>query len=177
MKFNDIRQFPHANYTVNVGWEYLDSWLGRQRVETLLDLDPDFQRGYVWNEKQKIDYIEYQLKGGFSGRDIFWNCSSWMREFNTPLQIVDGKQRIRAVQDFLEDKVKAFGYYYNQYEDKLISLRPDFIMHVNNLQTRLEVLEWYLGLNSGGTIHTEKDLKKVKVMILKEKLKERSKSG
>ena len=111
---------------------------------------------------QKIAFIEYQLKGGFSGKHIFWNSPNWdsVAKKNDPLQLVDGKQRINAVLDFLDNKIKIFGgYSINDFEDKLKFTEPDFIFHVNNLKTQLDVVNWYLGLNTGGSIHTKEDLK------------------
>jgi hypothetical protein len=40
---------------------------------------------------------------------------------------------------------------------------------VNDLKTREEVLQWYLDLNSGGVVHTEEELNRVREMLEKEK--------
>jgi hypothetical protein len=162
MKFRDIPKFPFASYTVNIFWNYLERWLENQSEGIMkCELDPFYQRGYIWTKKQKIAYVEYQLKGGFSGRDIFWNCPFWLSFHQTEnvIQLVDGKQRIDAVLGFLHDKVPAFGLKYSEFEDKLVGIDPSFIFHVNNLRTEKEVVEWYIGMNTGGSIHTEKDLK------------------
>jgi len=161
-KFKDIPQFPFACYNVCIAWEALPDWLARQNKDIMkLEMNPTYQRGYVWTEEQKISFVEYQLKGGFSGRDIFWNCPTWM-SFSDPINIielVDGKQRINAVLDFMDNKIKAFGLYCYEFEDELSSYRPEFIFHVNNLKDRKQILDWYLGMNTGGSIHTEADLK------------------
>lgn len=39
----------------------------------------------------------------------------------------------------------------------------DFI--INDLQTEEEVLNWYLEMNSGGTVHTKEELDKVKHLL------------
>ena len=85
-----------------------------------------------------------------------------MSSFKGPFYLVDGKQRLQAVRLFLNNKIKAFGYYYNEYEDELHLIGPDFLINVNDLATREEVLQWYLDLNSGGVVHTEEELNKVK---------------
>ena len=158
MKFSDIKQFPFANYHVNVSWRYLKDWI-KNHGEVNIDFNPPYQRGYVWSEEQKIAYVEYQLKGGVSGKDIYFNHPYWMDfSLEGELQIVDGKQRIQAVLDFLNNKIKAFGYYYNEFEDNISSLSPDFVIYINNLKSQKEVVEWYIGMNTGGSIHTEKDL-------------------
>ena len=162
MKFSEIKKFPFASYRINVSWKYLPEWLKLQKEFFNLQLDPPFQRGYKWNMSQKIAFIEYQLKGGFSGKDIFWNSPNWNGNIkeNDPLQLVDGKQRINAVLDFLDNKIKIFGgYSINDFEDKLQHIEPDFKFHINNLKSQLDVVNWYLGLNTGGSIHTKEDLK------------------
>lgn len=162
MKFRDIPKFPFASYHVNVSWKYFTEWIGDKNDDSLTcDMEPFYQRDYIWTTEQKIAYVEYQLKGGFSGRDIFWNCPTWMnfKKTGNIIQLVDGKQRINAVTEFLNDKIPAFGIKYSEFEDKMHPLDPSFIFHVNNLQTEREVVEWYVGMNTGGSIHTEKDLK------------------
>ena len=79
--------------------------------------------------------------------------------------IVDGKQRLSAVTGFMDNNVKAFGYFYCDFTDKLRQTLVNLIFHVNELGTRKEILEWYLQLNSGGTVHTEEELTKVRNMI------------
>ena len=41
-------------------------------------------------------------------------------------------------------------------------------MNINNLQTRKEVLQWYIELNSGGTVHTDAEIDRVKKLLRKE---------
>ena len=38
-------------------------------------------------------------------------------------------------------------------------------MNVNDLQTKEEVLKWYLQVNDGGTPHSKEEIDKVKQMI------------
>ena len=165
--FRDIKQFiPGGNYAVNIGWGYLSTWLEDQIKYCPVDLDPDFQRGHVWDSTKRREYIEYVLRGGQSSKDIWWNCAGWNGDTKDPLQLVDGKQRITAVLMFMDDKVEVFGgHKRSDYTDSLRLSGPDFIVHVNNLQTRAEVLQWYLELNSGGVVHTEEELAKVRKML------------
>lgn len=166
MNFKDIPQFSFASYRVTVPWTYLQSWIDRQAEDGQLDMDPEYQRGYVWTKFQKVAYIEYQLRGGFSGRDIFWNCPTWMtmRHAQEPVELVDGKQRIDAVLDFLNNRIKAFGNYHKDFDGKLV-MDPHFTFHVNNLKSRIETVKWYLSMNTGGSIHTEKDLQPAYALI------------
>jgi uncharacterized protein with ParB-like and HNH nuclease domain len=178
MKYNDIIKFPHPNYTTNVSWEYVEEWLKEHQKDIMkLDLDPEFQRGYVWTEEQKVNYIEYALKGGFSGRDIYFNCPTWMKfksgkEANV-ITLIDGKQRLNAVLDFLNNKIKVYGDYYKDYEvmhkaSKMrLGMDAQFIIHVHNIPNEIDVVKWYIGMNKGGTAHTDKDINVAKQYLKK----------
>ena len=165
MKFQDIPQMTQARYRVDVMWSYLFSHLDSYQESYGLDLDPDFQRAHVWTEAQQISYVEYQLRGGISGKDIFFNCPGFQGSRNNPgpMVLVDGKQRLNAVTRFLQNEIPAFGSLLKDYEDKLYSLLS-FSVWVNNLNSRQAVLQWYLDLNSG-VAHTQEELDKVKELM------------
>lgn len=175
MRFCDIPKFTSVgSYQINVSWDYLEHslkhWNDNKIPGSGVELCPDFQRGHVWDEDKQIRYVEYILRGGRSGREIYWNCSSWMREFNTPIQLVDGLQRVTAVRKFMNNEIKAFGIYCNEFEDKL-GFDYDFIFNVNNLKTRAEVLQWYIELNEGGVVHTKEEIARVKALLKEEQMK------
>lgn len=164
MKFGDIPQRQKdGNYRVNVPWNHLKSWI-KSNEELNIQLEPDFQRTHVWTDDQKSRYVEFKLSGGPSSSEIRWNCKGWMRSFEGPFVLVDGLQRITAVLDFLDDKVKAFGKYYSEYEGPM-SLNCNFSMIVNNIENYSDVLKWYVEINDGGTPHTEEELNKVRKML------------
>jgi hypothetical protein len=79
--------------------------------------------------------------------------------------IVDGKQRLSAVLDFLDNKIKAFGHLYSEYEDKYFLGGIDFIFKVNNLATKSDVLRWYLDINNSGTPHSTNEIQRVREML------------
>lgn len=157
MKFKDIQQFPFARYQTDYEWESLPRVINKFNKENGFDFDPPYQRGYVWTIEQQIAFIEYGLRGGMSGKDIYLNCKGWQKDWEGIIEVVDGKQRLKAVLDFLDNKFKVFGGFYKDYTDK-IRFTTHFTFHINNLQTQKEVVEWYLGMNTGGTYHTEDDL-------------------
>lgn len=168
-KFRSIPQFTSSgNYRVNLAWEDLENTLRRygNRGSGLggLQMDPDFQRGHVWTREKQIAYVEYILRGGYSSKDIYWNNPTWQGSYKEDTLLVDGKQRLEAVRAFLRDEIPAFGCFYSEYEDGLPS-HAEFVFNINNLQTRREVLQWYLDLNTGGVIHTEEELNKVRELL------------
>lgn len=161
--YQDIPRFPQAYYSIDVDWRYLSSSLANLSGG-LLDFDPPYQRGYVWTDAQRSRYIEYALMGGVSGRDIYFNCPSWRESrpsadvWGNTLELVDGKQRLDAVLGFMEGRVPAFGTVFGDWTGSLRGCDARLRVHVGCLQTKVEVVDWYLGMNNGGTAHTEADL-------------------
>lgn len=169
--YDDIPKFIRSpGYAVNVAWLYLEDWLRDTQDSVGLDLDPDFQRAHVWTAKQKSRYIEFVLKGGTGSRHIYWNSVNFNQTHKIePFQLVDGKQRLTAVREFLANKVKAFGHLYKNFDRSCFRIgHADFVMCVNNLPTRCEVLRWYLDINAGGVVHTEEELDKVRALLLEQ---------
>lgn len=170
MKFSEIPQLTRsATYRVHQSWKDLEHVIERYQREEFsakLDIDPEFQRGHVWTEKQQIAYIEFKLKGGEGSELLFFNCIGWMQNFKGPFVLVDGKQRLNAVLRFMRNEIPVFGgHYLKDFEDNMSSMHPCFIFCVNDLPNMKMVLQWYLELNSGGTPHTKEELDKVKKMI------------
>ena len=185
--FRDIPQFTRdANYAVDVPWGYLEEWLaGHNKDGCTLDMDPDFQRGHVWNDAKRRRYVEFVLRGGSSARNILWNSKGWPNEVFEPILLVDGKQRMEAVRKFMRSELPIFigehlgdgsesamasysgsdGYLYSDFSGKLGITGPSFRMCVNSLRTREEVLIWYLETNEGGVVHTKQELDKVRTLL------------
>jgi hypothetical protein len=162
-RFRDIPQLVSCSgYVVNVGWDYLPHQILRHVLDHGLNLEPDFQRGYVWTASQKVRYVEFALQGGASGRDLWFNCPGWMSGEEGEYVLVDGKQRLDAVLGFLSNEFAVFGgNYFRDYTDRLRISGPCFNWHVNTLQTRDECLQWYCDLNRGGTVHPDEEIARV----------------
>lgn len=169
--FKDIPAFTRdANYHVDVAWDYMfseDGWLNGMIESANLNLDPDFQRAHVWNESQQIRYCEFILRSGKSSKELHFNAPNWPAMTDKPMVLVDGKQRLEAVRRFMHNEIPVFGYYRNEYTDRLNMLVARFSVNINNLETDAEVYQWYLDLNSGGVVHTEEELNKVRKMLVK----------
>lgn len=170
MRFRDIPQLtPWGPYAVDVSWSHLEDYIAHQEKDCAFDRDPDFQRGHVWTRLQQIAFVEFQLRGGRSGRDILTNCPGWQHGETGQMVLVDGKQRLTAVLGFLRNEIPAFGHLRREYTDKLPFINYGFKWHVNDLATREQVLTWYLELNAGGTPHTDEELLRVRALLAKER--------
>lgn len=167
MRFRDIPQVTRdGNYRVNESWGSIERWIERHKDHNL-NLDPDFQRGHVWTKKQQKDYVEFCLRGGKGSNELKFNCPGWMDDFRGPLELVDGKQRLQAVRSFLSNDLLVFdSICFDQFEDRMrMPHYLEFIIMVNDLKTRREVLQWYLELNSGGTPHAQSELDRVRLLL------------
>ena len=166
ISFRDIPAFTSGgSYAVDYPLRDLVSWVQNEVEKSGLILCPDFQRGHVWTEKQQEDYITFLLRGGKTGRDLYFNCPSW----NHPVGIgayndyvcVDGLQRLTAITRFVNNELRVFGRLYGEFKGRP-KMSQDFIrVHINDLKTKKEVLTWYLEMNSGGTPHSHKELHRV----------------
>lgn len=166
--FADIPQFGRAEHNFTTDLKYLPLVIDGYIEDYALDMDPDFQRGHVWTNGQRERYIEFLLRGGQSGRDIYFNCAGFDTD-SEPQQmvLVDGKQRLTSCLMFLNNEIKAFGAYFRDYRGNLrnsVQLR----ININQLRTRAEVLNWYLDLNIGGTVHADDDIDRVRVLLARE---------
>lgn len=169
-RFKDIPQFiTEGSYEVNVDIDDIDRTIERYVSQYNLDIDPDFQRGHVWDEEKQVRFIEFMLRGGRSSRVIYFNHPGWMNSFKGDFVLVDGKQRLNAAMRFAKNEIPAFGYYRKEYTDKPQFMHSSFRFNINSLKTRKEVLQWYLDLNTGGVVHTKEEIDKVKKLLAKEK--------
>lgn len=170
-RFKDIKQFTtDGNYNVCYPLPSLVKYISEEIEEMGLQLNPEFQRGHVWTEEQQEKYIEYVLKGGTSGKEIFFNKPSWHCKAKTEYDdfvCVDGLQRITAIMKFQSNDLKVFGLYYNEFEGDPREVITRISIRINDLQYERDVLQWYIEMNEGGTPHTKEEIQKVKDMVSK----------
>jgi hypothetical protein len=167
-------QFPRAHYSVTVPWDSVESTIDRLtkmgNPKEFLDLDPDFQRGHVWTRDQQIAYVDFILLGGEASSTLTFNCPGWMKDFRGPYTIVDGKQRLEAVRSFMRGEYRVLAGHGGRVEGWLVSeihlpYFANFDWRVHALDDREQVLRLYLGMNRGGTPHTEEEIRKVEGML------------
>jgi uncharacterized protein with ParB-like and HNH nuclease domain len=145
MKFQNIPQVPKSYYSTTIPLNGLIDNLehyreSQEKLGYKFELNPDFQRGYVWTEQQQINYLEWIFRGGLSGRDIYFNHPKWMGSFKADMVCMDGLQRLTACIKFLNNEVPIFDTYFADFEDK-IHHEPNLIFHVFNLPTRKDILK------------------------------------
>lgn len=173
-RFKDIPKFISCGgWACDFGLDYVTKYIEESlRTENSslppLQMNPDFQRGHVWTDEQQVAYIEFLLRGGNSGRGMYFNCPSW----HDPVEpgaynefvCVDGLQRLTAIKRFMHDEIRVFGSKYSDFTDSL-RLTNTVRLHVNDLKTKAEVLQWYLEMNAGGTPHSKDEIQRVQHLL------------
>lgn len=138
-------------------------------IECKLDMNPFYQRDIVWTEEQKRKYIEaiFESKVTISAT-ILLNYKNY--EKNT-YEILDGKQRLTAVFEFLEGK---FSIYNNLYYDNLNYQDRAFFINSEIVYTRIEKInranltdnekiDLFLEINGeGGTKMSDEHMNKIR---------------
>jgi hypothetical protein len=127
----------------NVAIDHIELNIDMIRKHGKLILEPDFRHNRAWTEDQQIAYVEFLLRGGQSGRIIYFNVHDRYSCLDTVL--VDGLQRLTAVRKFMANELTVFGSYTADSFEYLNEI--DLIFFKNNLKTRKEVIQWYLGIN------------------------------
>jgi hypothetical protein len=163
---------PRTVDHVNVGLAHLPQMLEMYGI----DLDPDYQREYVWTPDQKRNFVGAMLEQPRIIPPIWLNWD----EDKTGCQVVDGKQRINACLGWLAGDFAAHCpcgtkvYVRELGEVDRRNLGMNVVMDWNFIQLdRTGVLDFYLRLNSGGTVHRESELSRVRAMLKKEREEKR----
>lgn len=165
-----------GTYEVDISLSRLEKTLQEYDMENdvggNLHLNPEFQRGHVWTMEQREAYMESFLTNKSTNNVIYLNNPEWDNDLDkidcTGYYCLDGLQRLTTFRMFLNNEVKVFGHYLNEYEDyKLFTNRANCCIkiNINNLPTMKDMIEWYIGINSGGTPHTEQEIDRVRKLL------------
>lgn len=155
---------PVCNYRVDTSLGNLNSSIEQFRV----NLDPEYQRGYVWQEDQQSKFVGALIENP-SSIPVFW--FNWVNNHESS-ELVDGKQRINACLRWLNNEIEAkcpcgVNVWYKDLDEvSLRGLNISVLMKWNFVDLdEQEVMKFYLRLNCGGTVHTDEELEKVRKMI------------
>lgn len=169
-----IRPLPASIWATDATLNRVESMLDTFREDYGLDLEPDFQRGHVWNDAQRQRFIEGIFRGTVpqSLQTITLNGAEW--EIPTPcelpraIQIVDGLQRLTAVRKFMAGEIKPFDLTIEQLSEAGFSpARVGYRLRfqVFAFRTRRELLQYYLDINAGGVVHSQSEIERVKALL------------
>lgn len=141
-----------------------------------LDLNPDYQRDYVWEDSDKESLIDSIFNGIEIGKFALIK-----HDYSEDLlyEILDGKQRLTTLLDFYENRISYKGYYFNElsFMDKHTFLNTEVTLGETSDLTKQEIYEYFVKLNTTGKSMDEEHLKKIKEMINITELSELNEEG
>jgi hypothetical protein len=144
--------------------------LGRYADEKVLCMNPDYQRGAVWNINRMKAFIGHALSGGVVGPMYMHRDRTYK---NLAVEVVDGQQRLRAISAFIQGTIPGVTvrgkelWYRDFNEVDRRDRRLSSVVIYGDWPRELR-LRFYLGLNSGGVAHTDEEIERVSAMLDKE---------
>jgi hypothetical protein len=142
-----------------------------------VDFEPDYQRGYVWEDCDRESLLDSIFMGADIGRFVLRKRGDeeW-HEDKIAFEIVDGKQRLLTLLAYYENRFPYKGAFYNdlsprdrrKFEDLSVS-----VAEISNL-TRADTLRLFLLLNRGGRPVSDAVIKKAQQMLSASKESENS---
>mgnify|MGYP001302774596 CR=1 FL=1 len=118
---------------------------------------PPWQREAVWTERQKIAFIESSWLGVNLGT-FSYNFGGIGSPFDNLL--IDGQQRMSAIQDYIEDRFPVFGYRYSEVTEidrRFWEMGCIFGHFQTDSEDEAYLRQYYNMLNFGGTPHKESE--------------------
>ncbi len=128
------------------------------------NLDPIYQRGYVWELEDKINLIDSIFNNVDIGKFVFSH-----EEYNEGFlyEIVDGKQRINAICEYYENKFSYKELFFND----LNSLERHYFLGYSiswaemSDMTQEQKLRYFVRLNKFGKVMDKGHLRKIEEML------------
>lgn len=160
---NDIIQ----NEDIQFYFQSRDVWsLLNSMYSFGIDMEPVYQRDYVWSEWDEQELIKSIFNNIDIGKFVVANLP--YKDNNSPMyEIIDGKQRLHTLARFYENRFPVYGIYYN-----MLSAKEKFhfghypIAYAElrraSLQQRLRA---FLMLNQTGKVMSPEHLKKVRGLL------------
>lgn len=152
-------------FTQNMTMRLIDVY--RYWIDKEINLTPFYQRNLVWTKKQKLAYIMAIFEKGIETKPTF--IVNVVKE--PRLEVLDGKQRLSTLLDFVEDKIKLEnGKVFSELSEKdketilFHQIRYTRIIKqgYNDDLTDKEKVELFLEINELGTKMSDKHIEKIK---------------
>ena len=126
--------------------------------------NPEYQRGYVWNLEDKQRLIDSIFNRTDIGKFVFV-------EYPYPeyrLEIVDGKQRIAAIREYIEGRFPYKGKTFYQLSNADVHAFEDtnvqYVMLDSTKVSKADILWLFLSVNAAGVPQTEEHIAKAKAL-------------
>lgn len=160
---------------VDCKWRYLALYVREGQDERgepyPMNLNPDYQRGPVWDEQRQRRFIGHCLEGGRQ-QPMYVQRDDRLRDLTE--EVIDGQQRLRAIAAFMYGEIPGEVYHEGQWRELWYKDFNEVDRASQRLSSRIvygdwpreERLKFYLRLNSGGIAHTEEELDRVRALLV-----------
>ena len=136
-----------------------------------MNLNPDYQRGPVWDEHRQRRFIGHCLEGGRQ-QPMYVQRDSTYRDLTE--EVIDGQQRLQAIAAFIYGEIPGEVYHEGRWQELWYRDFSEVDRRSHRLTSRVvygdwpreERLRFYLRLNSGGIAHTEEELDRVRALLV-----------
>lgn len=175
-----IQPIRRAQYKVDIAVGRLEAFLADQedmarKMGGTFAMEPDFQRGHVWDAARKTAFIESWLRG----------AAPVLFRFNSPgiqglpdaagdlhpydFVCIDGLQRISALIEFTHDAFPVFNGTLRASDLRGTVFDPFRLSMLAEIEVfdfawREDLLGYYIALNSGGVVHADSEIERVKAL-------------
>jgi len=142
-----------------------------------IDLEPEYQRGLVWNKDQKLSLIDSIYKnidiGKFTIIKRPWGNDPTKPKTPKLYEMLDGKQRITALWEFYTCQFKYNGKYFFELTHSDRSHFKNFKISYAECEplTNEQKYRYFLKLNTTGVAIDKKHIESVNKLLIKEKEK------
>jgi len=160
---------------VDIDWRslalYVREGRDRQGEPNPMNLNPDYQRGPVWDEQRQRRFIGHCLEGGRQ-QSMYVQRDETYADLTE--EVIDGQQRLRAIAAFIYGEIPGEVYHEGQWQELWYRDFNEVDRTSLRLSSRVvygdwpreERLKFYLRLNSGGVAHTEEELDRVRALLV-----------
>jgi hypothetical protein len=133
-----------------------------------VDMNPEYQRGYVWSLEDKQKLIESIFEKADIGKFTFIKLTETdYIDRDVDYEILDGKQRLSTLTEFYENRFSYKGKFYNDLDgcDKRTFLNAVIsIGDINNVIDRKTIYQQFLRINRTGKPIPEEHLKRIEML-------------
>lgn len=176
VKWVDVRPSCKDNDTHFTSKDAIELHFMNQTIESLIhkvysfgvDMNPDYQRGLVWDSADKEYLLDSIFKGIDIGKFVFVHRpdEKWKVD-RISYEILDGKQRLNTLIEFYEDRITYKGCTFSQlgWEDRR-TFKEHMVSVAEVRETnKKDILVSFLSLNRGGRVMDKGQIEKVEKML------------
>jgi len=130
-----------------------------------VDMDVDYQRDHVWSKADKIALIDSIFNNIEIGKFVFVERN--LRVKGKLYEILDGKQRLTAITEFVEDRLKYRGFYFSElsYHDQYKFTDTNVSYGYLENPSKEAIFETFIKLNTCGKPMASKHINHVKQLL------------